>query len=263
MEAAIEYAISKWEKVIKCGLPDKGPITIEANVCGNPSALTTLSIDDLHILVDVDNIDGENKVLARAGYCYRRAGDGGLPFLGHVQIDNADLPSMIEDGQLKSVIAHEFGHILGFGPGADCSGGYTCIKDCIHDASTETYKQGTYWGCPNAIDGFNAVGGDGYTGGMKVPFANEGGKGTINAHWRESVFDTELMTGYAESGKTSAPLSIVTVCALHDLGYGMNFDAADPYEIPTCSPNCPAVQGSASKRVHIEDDVRYFDVKVV
>jgi hypothetical protein len=58
-----------------------------------------------------------------------------------------------------------------------------------------------------------------------------GGSGTANAHWRESVFDTELMTGFLEeSGEL--PLSRITVASLEDIGFSVNMFAADPYAFP-------------------------------
>jgi hypothetical protein len=59
------------------------------------------------------------------------------------------------------------------------------------------------------------------------------GSGTRDVHWRESIFKTELMTGYI-SGPTN-PLSSVTIGALADFGYNVNFAAADAYTIPVSS----------------------------
>ena len=46
------------------------------------------------------------------------------------------------------------------------------------------------------------------------------------------MFDTELMTGYAERRGVAMPISRMTVGALEDLGYSVNYAAADPYTIP-------------------------------
>ena len=74
---------------------------------------------------------------------------------------------------------------------------------------------------------------------MSVPVANTGGPGTADAHWRESVFDNELMTGYIDSG--SNPLSAVTVGSLADIGYGVDLAASDPYGRPAL--RTPATDG--------------------
>ena len=51
--------------------------------------------------------------------------------------------------------------------------------------------------------------------------------------WRESVFQTELMTGYSSPGND--PISRVTIGALEDLGYEVNYNAADNYSLNTLS----------------------------
>jgi len=53
------------------------------------------------------------------------------------------------------------------------------------------------------------------------------GSGTRNSHWRESVFDTELMTGFLNFGAN--PLSVVTTASMGDLGYLVHYAASDTY----------------------------------
>ncbi len=64
-----------------------------------------------------------------------------------------------------------------------------------------------------------------------VPVANRGRAGTFGGHWRESVFGNELMTGFLDGGVN--PLSRMTIASLEDLGYSVNYDAADPFELPS------------------------------
>jgi hypothetical protein len=73
------------------------------------------------------------------------------------------------------------------------------------------------------------VGGQSYVAGLKVPVENTGGSGTVDAHWRESVFGSELMTGFVDAGVN--PLSRVTVASMGDLGYAVNLADADPYTL--------------------------------
>ena len=49
-----------------------------------------------------------------------------------------------------------------------------------------------------------------------------------DAHWRDSRFGSELMTGYAGPG-VNLPLSRITVGSLADIGYTVNNAAADAY----------------------------------
>jgi hypothetical protein len=73
-----------------------------------------------------------------------------------------------------------------------------------------------------------------------VPVENTGGAGTADAHWRESVFFNELMTGFVNSRATVPigimnPLSVMSVQSLADAGYTVNPLAADPFAIPGLS----------------------------
>ena len=78
-----------------------------------------------------------------------------------------------------------------------------------------------------ATAAYNAIFGTAFT---SVPVENSGGSGTRDAHWRETTFQSELMTGYI-SGSTR-PLSRVTVASLGDLGYSVNMLAADNFTAP-------------------------------
>ena len=65
-----------------------------------------------------------------------------------------------------------------------------------------------------------------------VPVENTGGPGTADGHWRNSVFMTELMSGYAEDSGTGSPISRVTVGQFQDLGYQVNYSRADAFTKP-------------------------------
>jgi hypothetical protein len=65
-----------------------------------------------------------------------------------------------------------------------------------------------------------------------VPVEGNGGDGTADSHWRESVLANELMTGFLGPG-TVNPLSRITVASMADLGYTVNIAAADPYAQPS------------------------------
>ena len=81
----------------------------------------------------------------------------------------------------------------------------------------------------NAMREWGALSGTGRP--MPVPVANTGGPGTREGHWRESVFGNELLTGFLDGGIN--PISRVTVAALQDMGYEVNYDAADEFRLPT------------------------------
>jgi hypothetical protein len=56
-----------------------------------------------------------------------------------------------------------------------------------------------------------------------------GGNGE-GSHWDEGEFDDEMMTTLLESDGGN-PLSIMSIGALADLGYAVNYGAAEPYEL--------------------------------
>ena len=66
---------------------------------------------------------------------------------------------------------------------------------------------------------------------VAVPVANTGGAGTRDSHWRESVFGNELMTGFLNA--SSNPLSRLTVAAMEDMGYQVNYNVADAFTLPS------------------------------
>ena len=63
-----------------------------------------------------------------------------------------------------------------------------------------------------------------------VPLETGGGPGTAGSHRSEAVFGNELMTGYISGAPD--PLSILTVATLQDVGYTVNYSAADFYSLP-------------------------------
>ena len=102
------------------------------------------------------------------------------------------------------------------GPGAAC-----------WRASTTTTPSFTGPGALSAFDTYN--GGATYPG-PKVPVEGSTGQpGTDNAHWPESDFDDELMTGFL-NGRVFNPISATTVASLADLGYTVApLTQADPF----------------------------------
>jgi len=74
-----------------------------------------------------------------------------------------------------------------------------------------------------------------------------GGGGTACSHWDETCLVGELMTGYVRNG--GLEMSRMTVAALEDLGYAVNYTAADPFTTwnATCVQNlCGTVGGTGT-----------------
>ena len=81
-----------------------------------------------------------------------------------------------------------------------------------------------------------------------MPVEDTGGPGTADGHWRESVLDNELLTGFIDSG--SNPLSVVTVGSLEDIGYVVDLSAADSFTL-----NLSLRAGSSATRA-LGNDIR-------
>jgi hypothetical protein len=219
--AAFVDAAAHWGTLITGDVPDL-TVTVPSGTCGSNSPALGMSIDDVLIFARIESIDGVNGILGSAGPCLIRT-SGSLPIVGTMRFDIADVPSLENSGQLRDVILHEMGHVLGIGVIWGRLG-------LLQNPSTVGGPElDTYFSGANAVQGFNSIGGDTYTLGQKVPVENKFGGGTINAHWRESVLANELMTGFLNSG--SNPLSVVTVRSLQDIGYLVNPNLADPFHL--------------------------------
>jgi subtilase family serine protease len=201
--AIFNQAAARWSQIITGDLPD---------VVYNGA-----TIDDVTISASSAAIDGAGGILGQAGPTRLRL-NSYLPYMGNMQFDSADLAQMESNGTLLPVIIHEMGHVLGIGTIWSYKG---LISGAGGAAPIFTGPQAT--AAYNQIFGTNASG---------VPVeGNNSPAGSRDAHWRESVFRTELMTPYISG--TSNPISRVTVASLADLGYTVSMSAADAYVPPS------------------------------
>jgi hypothetical protein len=219
--AAFTAAQQRWESLIVGDLPNLSSFTAAAGTCGdNSPAIQPRPVDDLVILVTLKSIDGAGNVLGGSAPCFIR-NTGKLPVLSLMQLDTDDLDQLQTAGLLQAVILHEMGHALGYGT---IWNNLNLLADASLTGGTDPHFTGG-----QATAAFNAVGGASYSASLKVPVENTGGAGTADAHWRESVFGNELMTGFVDAGVN--PLSRVTVASMGDLGYTVNLADADPYTL--------------------------------
>jgi hypothetical protein len=239
VHTAMDSAAHTWQRIIYQTL---GSISIPsglfpAGTCGTGTPVIVGTYTDLTILAKFDSIDGPGKILGQSSPCIV-ASDGSrtLTFVGVMQFDTADVATLIAAGSLDRVILHEMGHVLGFGTLWGPPGG-VLVANCIQLLSSASLVQDTYFSCPLAQAAFDTLGGTSYTGGNIVPVENcdvahgapsNCGAGTANSHWRETTFYNELMTGYLNGGVPN-PLSVMTIAAMGDIGLGVNYAAAEPY----------------------------------
>lgn len=219
---AFHDARVRWEAAITQDLEDELLDVPADSTCGTGWPAVTQNIDDVMILVMLAPIDGPGKVLGSAGPCWIRDTDN-LTLLGAMQFDTADLQEVEADGLLSSVILHEMGHVLGIGTLWDLQG-LLADPSLPSNPGADPHFTGA-----QATGAFDNAGGVAYVGG-KVPVENTGGVGRADAHWRETVFGNELMTGLIGTGPN--PLSRITLASLADQGYSVNLATADGYSLP-------------------------------
>jgi len=223
-EDAFKRAADRWTSVIVGDLPS---VMVDGEV-----------VDDLLILAQGVPIDGPGSILGQAGPTHLRPESAGaasvLPVKGIMSFDTADLEKMEEEGTLVDVITHEMGHVIGIG---------------------------TIWSRKNLLGGagtsnptFSGQAAQAEYGALKetrpeaVPVENMGGPGTRDSHWREVVFQNELMSGFIAAADN--PISRLTVGSLQDLGYEVNLEAAEPYTLPNLMALAEAGALIAQARPH-------------
>lgn len=164
-------------------------------------------------------IDGRGGTLGVSGPTHLRW-DNDLPIASVQTLDTADRDALFDAAELGPVAEHERWHGQGVGtiwhPRGLLLGAGTTDPIFVGDEARRQYAELT-----------------GRTE-ESVPVANTGGSGSRDAHWRESVFDHELMTPFFDSGRPN-PLSIVTLGQLADLGYEVDLTAADEYSLPSAA----------------------------
>jgi len=198
-KAAFYFAADRWSQVIVGDLPDVG------------------GIDDLLIDVSLISFDGRGNILADAAPVPASLRPGSrLPAQGFMRFDTSDIGPEEVNGSLRAVVLHEMGHVLGIGSLWSTLGLVAAGPGVNNPVFTGA----------NAVREFRSV----FGGTGQVPIENGGGVGTVGGHWRESVFDRELMTGFIDGN--SDPLSRITIGSLQDLGYTVNYSAADAYSKP-------------------------------
>jgi hypothetical protein len=222
---AFTDAVNRWVSLIVGDVPDNSFVNspLPANLCGVDHPSIDHVVDDLLIFAILEAIDGPGGTLGSAGPCVLRPSSR-LSVVGVMRFDTADLTSLEANDQLGLVVLHEMAHVMGFGIIWDDLG-FLVNPSLPNSPGVDTHFDG-----PLAIAAFDVIGGTGYTAGAKVPVENsEGSQGTRDSHWRESVFDNELMTGFLNTGAN--PLSVVTVESFADIGYEVDPTGTDQFAL--------------------------------
>ncbi len=231
---AMAAAAFRWETVIT------GDLTPVKDSNGN-------TIDDIVIrvqsgLLGTTGSDGGGGTLANATPTFfRSATDKNpyLPYKAEVGVDMADAAS----SQLVTILTHEIGHALGF----------TSVSQMMKLASGVQYIGA------NALREYRSTFDATAT---SVPLEGGGGSGTAYAHWSEANFGSELLTGYLNPGIN--PLTRLTVGAFNDMGYSVNYSAADDY-LPKAGTAgyAPSISGVVVRGGQITVDSVWDDTDLV
>lgn len=199
--AIFERSADRWNRVIET---DFEPIELDGDI-----------VRGVRIDVSIRPLDGQDGVLGQAGPTLLRPGNE-LPVAGIMEFDSADVLSLEAGGRFEDVVLHEMAHVLGFGT----------LWQRLNLIAGSGSMDPRFVG-PNATREFAALDPD-LSG--AVPISNTGGPGTREGHWRELVFGNELMTGFLSG--SLRPLSRLTLASFEDVGYAVNYAAADPFELP-------------------------------
>lgn len=214
-QLAVTRAVSKWRGVI-LGTIGTSRVKLDAQNCGrNWTPAIDENVTNLLILARIGPIDGVGGIVGDAGPCVLHSSNQ-LTSVGTMMFDSADLATLESSGLIDPVVAHEMGHAIGVGL-------LWTERFLVADIGT---ADPIFTGA-SAAQQFQLLL-SGYSGRL-TPVENAGGPGSVNAHWRESVFRNELMTSVINSGTN--PLSRVTVGSLRDLGYDVSYTGADTYTL--------------------------------
>lgn len=169
-------------------------------------------------------------ILASAGYRDMAIDINGrwMPISGVANINNNpgavnSLTSSVD--KFRRVMIHEFGHILGFGS-LWATNGRSLINYGTATYNTNTYAASAYG---ELLKTFSST---------AIPLTampNQQGiiernDGSNFSHWREEIFDREIMTHESEAD-VPMPLSQITIASLRDIGWNVNYGAAEPYSL--------------------------------
>ena len=226
LASALTMAADRIRATIVGDAGDVPVLNFDMSRCGLQGAALNEVVDDVVIFAMITPIDGVGKVLASAGPCVLRTASR-FPVIGMMRFDSDDVDALTASGRLPAVVLHEMLHVIGIGT-------LWRTRDMLIGATTTDPR------FIGSLAGVQCISSGGLTdcSDGRVPVENSGGTGTADVHWRESVFDREVMTGFVEQN-SDMPFSTISIASLEDLGYLVNLLSADPFQVLPQAPVSP------------------------
>ena len=160
-----------------------------------------------------------------------------------MRLDEADIPARLLAGNFDAVVLHEMLHVVGLGTI------WTNNSLLTGGGTTDARYTGARGraACANLNGGIS-------TCATNVPVHSADGPGSADAHWRESLFTTELMTPFIGGG--AAPFAAVTIESLGDFGYTVNINASDAYTVSAGLWASPSVAGEDPRLTRMPEPIQ-------
>ena len=200
VKKTIRQSIERWRKII-AGQTGWG-ISKSTNVCGRDYSIPSgIRIEDLLILFDFRNMDGEGGILASAAPCIDW--NDGTTAVGVIRVDKADMATTFAISPLAflDTITHEIGHVLGIG-------NKWPLRKLLAFNDTDIFYKGV-----NGNRGYKQIQGQ---GALQTYFDQR--------HWNPSEVGLELMNPFIDING-GAKLSALSGRSLADLSYVIRNDA--------------------------------------
>lgn len=233
-QAVFTRATARWSEVIAKSYSSS--IQLESSVyCG--MYFGRLAVTDLVIVVRTGRMDGVGGALGSGTICAQD--ELGRPRLGYVAFDNDDMKAMMATDAFYYLVLHEIGHVLGLGSKWSASG---LVGDLLPETGGYAYL-GRYGNAGDAEVRQQSQG--------VAVVEDEGGVGTARLHWKNTVYEHELMSGFMSVDGSVQPLSRLTIQALRDLGYA-HADASKADEFYVTAPPVMMDEGEERRRLRKE-----------
>ncbi len=208
---SMERVSARWRRIIRSGSSGE-QVNLPIDACRNRVPVAQF-ITGVRILIRLDTLF--NFIVAQGGPCAIRA--NGLPLLGTIQVNWRFYPTL-SDRKLDDLLMHEVGHVLGIGS-------VWRNPSFLGLVQGDTVTRDPIFVGPNALAAFNRLGGSARFIGRTVPV-----QPNVLGHWRQEPFAGEVMAPALATGPQAT--SAVTVASLRDIGWNIEPEAYDDYDLP-------------------------------